>query len=42
MFDSLLHLGQTRTLMFSMMPMIGTPTFLQKLISFRTSNSATS
>ena len=36
------HLEQTKPLMFSTTPMIGSFTFLQKLISFRTSNSATS
>ena len=32
-----LHLGQTKTLMFSTTPMIGSPTRWQKLISLRTS-----
>jgi hypothetical protein len=35
--DSFVHLGQTNPLMFSMTPIILTPTFLQKLISFLTS-----
>ena len=40
--ESLLHFGHTKALMFSIMPIIETPTFLQKFISFRTSNNATS
>ena len=39
---STLHLGQTKPLIFSTTPRIGTFTFLQKLISFLTSIKATS
>ena len=41
-FESLLHLGQTKAHIFSIIPITGTPTFLQKFTSFRTSNKATS
>lgn len=37
-----LHLGQTKPLMFSTTPMIGSFTFLQNRISFRTSCNDTS
>ena len=37
-----LHLGQTKPLMFSTTPTIGTFTFRQKFTSFRTSNNDTS
>jgi hypothetical protein len=37
-----LHFGQTKPLMFSTIPIIGTLTFLQKFISFLTSSNETS